>query len=284
MRMVLPLQVSAMDIEPRLLVGQLPPVPRKSSLIIVMTAGMLNQILGERHSFFNNSYAMDIRDDRMVRVKVSEEVLELRPTKIVCLLRSYAAHARELGNEIPQRPFFFLKPPSSLLENHGSIVIPKGVEELHHEVELAFVISRGGSGIRVEEAFDHIGLFLPMLDITARDVQERAKNKGLPWTEAKGHDTFAPVGPQAVRASEYDWRDRRIWLEVNGEIRQDSSTGLLIFPPELIVSYISEIMTLEPGDIIMTGTPAGVGPLRAGDLVRAGIDGMEPMEFDVVRA
>jgi 2-keto-4-pentenoate hydratase/2-oxohepta-3-ene-1,7-dioic acid hydratase in catechol pathway len=217
----------------------------------------------------------------MVNVLVEGEPIELKPTKIICLLRSYAAHAKELGNEVPERPRFFLKPPSSLLENGGVIIKPKEVEELHHEVELALVISEGGRDISEEEAHKHIGLFLPMLDITARDVQDEAKGKGLPWAEAKGFDTFAPVGPCAVKASEFDWRGKRIWLEVNGELKQDSSTDLLLFTPERIISQISKVMTLEPGDIIMTGTPSGVGPLDPGDIVKAGIDGICTMEFTV---
>ncbi|MGA1793012.1 MAG: fumarylacetoacetate hydrolase family protein [Thermoplasmatota archaeon] len=218
----------------------------------------------------------------MVRVRVEGEMVRLRPTKIVCLLRSYAAHARELGNEVPGRPQFFLKPPSAMIENGSTIIIPPGVEKLHHEVELSLVISKGGRNISHEAAMDHVGLFLPMLDITARDLQDQARSKGLPWAEAKGFDTFAPVGPQAVRSEEFDWKGKRIWLEVNGEPRQDSNTDMMLFSVERIVSDISAVMTLEPGDIIMTGTPEGVGPLFSGDRIRAGIDGIEPLDFDVL--
>ncbi|MGA1819514.1 MAG: fumarylacetoacetate hydrolase family protein [Thermoplasmatota archaeon] len=218
----------------------------------------------------------------MVHVRVGNGTVRLRPSKIVCLLRSYAAHAEELGNEVPGRPQFFLKPPSAMISNGSSIVIPPGVERLHHEVELSLVISKRGRNISREEAMDHIGLFLPMLDITARDLQDQARSKGLPWAEAKGFDTFAPVGPQAVKASEFEWKGKRIWLEVNGERRQDSSTEMLLFSVERIVSDISAVMTLEPGDIIMTGTPEGVGPLVSGDRIRAGIEGILPMEFDVL--
>jgi len=217
----------------------------------------------------------------MVRVRVGNEMVELRPTKIICLLRSYAAHARELENEVPGRPQFFLKPPSALIENGSSIMVPPGVEKLHHEIELSLVISKGGRSIQQDSAMEHVELFLPMLDITARDLQDQARSNGLPWAEAKGFDTFAPVGPQAVRPSGFDWRGKRIWLEVNGELRQDSSTDLMIFSVERIISDVSAVMTLEPGDIIMTGTPAGVGPIVKGDRIRAGIEGIEPMDFDV---
>jgi 2-keto-4-pentenoate hydratase/2-oxohepta-3-ene-1,7-dioic acid hydratase in catechol pathway len=218
----------------------------------------------------------------MVKVRVDNHFIDLKPTKIICLLRSYVAHAAEMGNEVPGRPRFFLKPPSALLENGGSIVIPEGVGELHHEVELTFVLSKGGKDIPIESAMDHIGLFLPMLDITARDLQKEVKGKGLPWAEAKGFDSFAPVGPQAKSPKDFDWKGKRIWLEVNGEIKQDGNTDLLIFSPARIISDISRVMTLEAGDIIMTGTPAGVGPLDRGDKVTAGIDGIEPLEFNVV--
>ncbi|MGA1849159.1 MAG: fumarylacetoacetate hydrolase family protein [Thermoplasmatota archaeon] len=219
----------------------------------------------------------------MHRVKVRSEFQELRPTKIVCLLRSYAAHARELGNEVPERPRIFLKPPSSLLPDGSVIIIPKGVTSLHHEVELAMVMGKRGKDIPADSAMEHVALFLPMLDITARDVQDEAKSRGLPWTEAKGYDTFAPFGPEAAPASEFDWRSRRIWLSVNGELRQDGNTDLLLFDPSRIIAEISRIMTLEVGDIIMTGTPAGVGPLADGDIVEAGIDGIGSMRFRVAR-
>jgi 2-keto-4-pentenoate hydratase/2-oxohepta-3-ene-1,7-dioic acid hydratase in catechol pathway len=225
----------------------------------------------------------DFRVEGMHKVKVRSDFQELRPTKIVCLLRSYAAHAEELGNEVPGRPRIFLKPPSSLIPDGSNILIPEGVSKLHHEIELAMVIGRKGKDIPEGSAMEHVAFFLPMLDITARDVQDEAKSKGLPWTEAKGYDTFAPFGPEAVPASEYDWRSRRIWLRVNGVLKQDGNTDLLLFPPSRIISEISRIMTLEVDDIIMTGTPAGVGPLVEGDIVEAGIDGIEPMRFRVVK-
>ncbi|MBN1540324.1 MAG: fumarylacetoacetate hydrolase family protein, partial [Candidatus Thermoplasmatota archaeon] len=153
----------------------------------------------------------------------------------------------------------------------------------HHEVELAIVIGARGKDIPEGSAMGHVGLFLPMLDITARDVQEEARSRGLPWTEAKGYDTFAPFGPEAVPYPEYDWRSRRIWLKVNGMLRQDGNTDLLLFGLERIISDISRIMTLEEGDIIMTGTPAGVGPLEEGDMIEAGMDGIAPMSFHVAK-
>jgi 2-keto-4-pentenoate hydratase/2-oxohepta-3-ene-1,7-dioic acid hydratase in catechol pathway len=220
----------------------------------------------------------------MLEIKMARGKYQVRPSKIICLLRSYAKHAQELGNEVPDRPRFFLKPPSSLVPSGGKVIIPFGSREVHHEVELAVIMGRNCSNISSEEVTSHILGYTVMLDITARDLQSEAKSKGLPWSEAKGYDTFAPIGPEMVPADDYDWRGRSIWLEVNDERRQDSNTDLLLWPVETIVAGLSSIMTLEKGDIIMTGTPSGVGPLNPGDMVRAGINGIQPLEIEVVRA
>lgn len=221
------------------------------------------------------------RSGLMVSVESSGREMELRPSKIICLLRSYAAHAEEMNNTVPERPRFFLKPPSSLLESGGIVRIPHGSRNVHHEVELSIVIGKRGFNIPVDVAMEHVFGYMIMLDITARDIQKEAKEKGLPWSEAKGYDTFAPVGPIIKERAEYEWKGRDIWLEVNGERRQSSKTDLLMWPIERIISDISSVMTLEEGDIIMTGTPEGVGPLAAGDRVRAGIDGLGILEIEV---
>lgn len=207
---------------------------------------------------------------------------EMHPSKIVCLLRSYAAHAKELNNPVPDRPRFFLKPPSSLMADGGTVIIPDGVSAVHHEVELGVIIGRSGRMISEENAGDHILGYTTMLDLTARDLQDEAKSKGLPWAEAKGFDTFAPVGPIGASRASYDWKGRRIWLRVNGEMRQDGNTSMMIFPVERMISRISSVMTLEEGDIIMTGTPEGVGPLRHGDRVEASIEGLGVLKVQVV--
>ncbi len=206
---------------------------------------------------------------------------ELHPSKMVCLLRSYAAHARELNNPIPERPRFFLKPPSSLLQNHGTVILPEGVGPVHHEVELAVIIGRTGSKVTVASAGDHILGYTVMLDLTARQLQEEARSKGLPWTEAKGFDTFAPIGPIGATRACYDWRGRRVQLKVNGTMRQDGNTDMLLFPIEQMVSSISSVMTLEEGDMILTGTPSGVGPVQRGDTLEATIDGLGTLEVTV---
>jgi len=218
---------------------------------------------------------------KLLSLKLNDDKYILRPSKIICLLRNYKAHAKELGHAAPERPRFFLKPPSSLLPNRGAVLIPEGVKNLHHEVELAVIVGREGRFIDEADAAEYIKAYTVMLDITARDIQAKAKSKGLPWTEAKGFDTFAPVGPRAYTADKYDWHDKRIWLSVNGEMRQDGNTNLMLFGVERIIHYISLVMSLKPGDIIMTGTPAGVGPLGDGDIVEAGIEGMEKLCVNV---
>jgi len=207
--------------------------------------------------------------------------LLMAPTKIICVLRNYSEHARELNSPVPERVKFFLKPPSSLLPNRGTVIIPDSVSSLHHEVELAAIIGRRGRYIPVNEAKGHVMAYTIMLDMTARDLQGIAKKEGLPWTVSKGYDTFAPFGPRAYPSGEYDWHNRRIWLDVNGERRQEGNTGDMLFSVERIVSEVSEVMTLEPGDILLTGTPPGVGPVRSGDEITAGIDGMEPLTVTV---
>ena len=217
----------------------------------------------------------------MVAVGFGDGEYVLEPSKMVCLLRNYAAHARELGHQVTGRPRFFLKPPSSLLPSGGTVKIPDGVAELHHEVELAVIIGGTVKNIAEYEAEGYVLAYTVMLDITARDVQRRAKEAGLPWSEAKGYDTFAPVGPRAYPAAEYDWRERDIWLNVNGDRRQAGNTRDMLFSVGRIISEISRVMTLEAGDIILTGTPEGVGPLEAGDEVSAGIEGMERLRVRV---
>ena len=217
----------------------------------------------------------------MVHISLEGEMYELAPSKIVCLLRNYAAHARELSNPVPQRPRYFLKPPSSLIGNGGIVRIPDGIGSIHHEVELALIIGERCRRASPEEAEKRILAYTVVLDITARDLQDEVKSMGLPWSECKGFDTFAPVGPVGVPAREYDWRGKRIWLSVNGETRQDGNTDLMLFSPGEIISEISGVMTLEPGDIILTGTPSGVGPLSTGDRVDAGIDGIEDLYVTV---
>jgi 2-keto-4-pentenoate hydratase/2-oxohepta-3-ene-1,7-dioic acid hydratase in catechol pathway len=195
-------------------------------------------------------------------------VIALRPSKIVCVGRNYVAHAKELGNEVPAVPMLFFKPPSALVGPGDPIVLPGTSRQVEYEAEIGVVIGSRMRGVGAAEAERGIGGFVCVNDVTCRDLQ---KTDGQ-WGRAKGYDSFCPVGP-AVRSG-LDWRALEVIGRVNGEERQRApATDMHFSIPELL-SYISGIMTLEPGDLIATGTPAGVGPLRDGDVVEVEIPGV----------
>ena len=216
---------------------------------------------------------------RAIKVKNSTETIS--PTKIICLGRNYRKHAEELGNVVPDKPIIFLKPPSSLIVEGEKILLPSQSQDVQHEVELGVVIGKAGRYIPRAEAVGHILGYCIFLDITARDIQKEETKRGAPWALAKGFDTFAPVS-QVVRREELAHPENlaiRLW--VNEEIRQDSNTRYMIFGIGEIIEYISSYMTLEAGDIIATGTPEGVGPVRKGDVVTAEIEGIGKVRFHV---
>ena len=192
--------------------------------------------------------------------------------KILCLLRSYKAHAKEMGNTPSTKPDFFIKPSSALIFNDENIIIPSASKEVHHEVELAILIGKQGGDIPVSSAMQYVRAYGILIDVTARDIQAKAKKAGKPWTIAKGFDTFAPISDFVLKEKIPDVHDLDIWLTVNSEIRQSSNTSKLLFKIPEIISFISSKMTLEPGDIIATGTPEGVSEIVPGDVVEAGID------------
>ncbi|WP_456421597.1 fumarylacetoacetate hydrolase family protein [Thermococcus sp.] len=218
----------------------------------------------------------------MVRLPYMDGFYELRPSKIVALAKNYAEHAKEMESEVPKRPVFFLKPPSSLIGPGEPIILPRMSKRVDHEVELAVIIGKRAKRVPKEKAFDYVLGYTILLDITARDLQREAIEKGLPWSIAKGFDTFAPVGPRVVDRRELSVEDLEIGLKVNGEVRQLGRTSQMVFKVPELIEYISSVMTLEPGDIIATGTPAGIGPLRHGDRVEAWIEGIGKVEFDVL--
>jgi len=220
--------------------------------------------------------------DSMIRLPFRDGFYEVNPSKIICLGRNYAEHAKELGHEAPKEPVIFLKPPSALIGPNQTIILPRKSREVHHEVELAVIVGKRGKDIPRERAMDYVLGYTIFMDITARDLQSEAKKKGLPWTVAKGFDTFAPIGPRIVPKEELDPSDLEIGLRVNGEVRQLSRTSKMIFKIPEIIEYISSIMTLEKGDIIATGTPEGVGPLRHGDIVEAWIEGIGVLKENVL--
>jgi 2-keto-4-pentenoate hydratase/2-oxohepta-3-ene-1,7-dioic acid hydratase in catechol pathway len=210
--------------------------------------------------------------DRLVPLRPSALLTPVAPTKIVCIGRNYAAHAAELGNEVPTEPLFFLKPPSALLAPGQEIELPPESAQVEHEGELAIVVGRRLRRANEREAEDAIFGATCANDVTARDIQHREGK----FTRAKGFDTFCPVGPWVE--SGFDAQDRAIEVHVNGERRQEGRTSQMVVAPAALLSHVSRTMTLEPGDLVLTGTPAGVGPLRAGDRVSVHIEGLGRME------
>lgn len=193
---------------------------------------------------------------------------EKLPSKIVAVGRNYAEHAKELGNEAPAEPIIFLKPPSTVLKPGGAIVRPPQSQRVDFEGELAIVIGKRARNVPAARWRDVVLGFTCANDVTARDLQK----KDVQFTRAKSFDTFCPLGPHIE--SDLDPSDLAITTRVNGEVKQNSRTSKMIFDCATIVEFITSIMTLEAGDVILTGTPAGVGPLSSGDAVEVEIEGI----------
>jgi len=191
------------------------------------------------------------------------------PGKIICLGRNYPEHAREMKAEVPATPVLFLKPASALLDNNGVVRIPPFSNELHHEVEMVLLIGRAGRDIPLQQTMAHVEGYAVGLDMTLRDVQAEAKKKGLPWSVSKGFDTSAPLSPFVAAGAVADPHALDISLRVNGVVRQHSNTRQMIFRIEAMLAYISSVFSLEPGDLVFTGTPEGVGPVQPGDVLTA---------------
>ena len=201
--------------------------------------------------------------------------------KIICLARTYKKHAQEMNTNITEKPLLFLKPASSVIFDDDTIIIPRMSKCLHHEVELGVVIGKKCKNVSQKNALDYVLGYLLALDITARDIQSVAKKKGWPWSIAKGFDTFAPISSVVKKEKLMNPNNLDLLLKVNGEIRQHSNTKHMIYPAEKIISFISEIMTLERGDLIMTGTPEGVGEIKEGDIIQATLDNVCFLTVDV---
>ena len=209
---------------------------------------------------------------RMDRIPFADAVLlpPVEPSKIVCVGRNYREHAAELGNEVPAEPLLFFKPPSSLLPPGGTILRPKISERTDFEGELAVVISRRCHRLRDDEDVRPYLLGYTCLnDFTARDLQK----KDGQWARAKGWDTFCPTGPLVADGLD-PWAGIQVETRVNDEVRQSGNTRDFIFPLDVLIRYISQAMTLEPGDLVATGTPSGVGPVVAGDVIEVSIEGI----------
>lgn len=199
-------------------------------------------------------------------------LIPVRPGKIVALGRNYAAHAKELGNEIPTEPILFYKSPTACIGHEDSIVIKPWYGRVDHEGELAILIGKRATSIAEEDAFDHVAGYTLLNDVTERDLQSIDKKKGHPWFRSKNLDTFCPIGPVITLPSALPWPPEvDLTLTVNGELRQQGNTRQFIFSIPQMLAYISRFMTLEPGDLVSTGTPEGVSALHEGDVVELSV-------------
>jgi len=201
----------------------------------------------------------------MHQVKIKGSEMSYPVGKIICLGRNYLDHIRELGNQVPDRAVIFCKPASSIIPDGGTIEIPDYSNDCHHELELALLIGKSGKCISVQDALDYVVGYGVALDLTLRDVQAEQRERGLPWEIAKGFDTSCPLS-DFVAADQVDNPNNiRLTLTVNGEIRQEGTTAQMMRSVEQIIAEISKFYTLEEGDIILTGTPAGVSAIKSGD-------------------
>jgi acylpyruvate hydrolase len=201
--------------------------------------------------------------------------------KILCIGRNYADHIAELHNEVPDEPVIFLKPDTALLKNNDSFYYPDFTQDIHHELEITLRISKEGKNIQPQFAanyFDAIGLGI---DFTARDLQSKAKSKGLPWDLAKGFNGSAPVSEFLPVADYPDLKNINFTLRLNQEIKQQGNTSLMLHPFEDIISYISRFILLKKGDIIFTGTPKGVGPVQIGDRLEGYLEDKKVLDFEI---
>ena len=214
-----------------------------------------------------------------VRLKGTSKTL--RVGKVICLARNYSEHIKELGNAVPEKPVLFIKPASSIIGHREAVVIPAISHDCHHEVELAVLIGKWGKNIGTREALNHVAGYGVALDMTLRDVQNELKQKGLPWEIAKGFDTACPLSDFVPAAEIDDPHNLRITLKVNDQLRQDGNTAQMMRRIPEIIQAVSEIFTLEEGDVILTGTPSGVGAVKSGDRMLAEIEKVGCLETPV---
>ncbi|MFW5967355.1 MAG: fumarylacetoacetate hydrolase family protein [Persicimonas sp.] len=206
-----------------------------------------------------------------------ELLAPVAPSKVVCIGLNYQHHAEEMDKAVPDEPLMFLKPPSAVLAPNAPIERPSQAEQVDHEGELAIIIGRRAKDLEIEESSRVIAGYTCANDVTARDIQRRENR----YTRAKGFDTFCPLGPAVATADGFDPAEHRLTCRVDGDIRQSSPLNDFIFSIPRVVSFVSQVMTLHAGDVILTGTPAGVGPLEAGQVVSVEIDGIGRLENPV---
>ncbi|GLZ16780.1 fumarylpyruvate hydrolase [Burkholderia plantarii] len=226
------------------------------------------------------SYAIQPPAVASVAIAGSSARFPLR--RVFCVGRNYAEHAREMGAD-PTRepPFFFSKPADAVVPAEGTIPYPPLTSDLHHEIELVIAVGQGGKNIDPAQALEHVWGYGVGVDLTRRDLQAEAKKLGRPWDWAKGFDASGPVTPLYPAAEVGHPKGGRIWLSVNGEARQQGDLADMIWPVPDIIAYVSQSIELQPGDLIFTGTPAGVAALQPGDRVEGGVDGIASFAFTV---
>ncbi|MDY0268982.1 fumarylacetoacetate hydrolase family protein [Trichloromonas sp.] len=217
----------------------------------------------------------------MHKVRLKGTSKTFRVGKIVCLARNYSEHIKELGNAVPEKPVLFIKPASSIIGHREAVIIPTISQNCQHEVELALLIGKWGKNITAKDALGHVAGYGVALDMTLRDVQTELKQKGLPWEIAKGFDTACPLSDFVPAAEVGDPQNLRITLKINEQLRQDGNTAQMMLRIPEIIQAVSEIFTLEEGDVILTGTPSGVGTVRSGDRMQAEIEKVGCLEIPV---
>ncbi|MEM7194263.1 MAG: fumarylacetoacetate hydrolase family protein [Pseudomonadota bacterium] len=215
-----------------------------------------------------------------VAIAGSQERFPVR--RIFCVGRNYAAHAAEMGHDAEREPpFFFTKPADAVVDNHSKVPYPPETNNLHFEIELVVAVGKGGINIPESEALEVVFGYAVGLDMTRRDLQTQAKKMGRPWDWGKAFDHSAPCGPISRTEVCGHPLDHRIWLTRNGEIQQEASTAELIWSVPEVISILSSSMELKPGDLIYSGTPAGVGPTVSGDRLAGGVDGLVDIEVEI---
>jgi fumarylpyruvate hydrolase len=203
--------------------------------------------------------------------------------RIYCVGRNYAAHAREMGKDPDKEPpFFFLKPADAIVPGGGSMHYPPGTSNLHHEIELVVALHRGGTNIPVARALDHVYGYAVGLDMTRRDLQTQAKDMGRPWDFGKAFDESAPIAPIHPVASHGHHSAGGISLQVNGQVRQKADLTEMIWNVPETISFLSEYYRLQPGDLIFTGTPAGVGAVKKGDVLLGAVEGLGELKVTII--
>ncbi len=228
-----------------------------------------------------NSYLFDIGPPPSVPVVGLKDKFPVH--RIYCVGRNYAAHAREMGKDPDKEPpFFFLKPADAVLPGGGQMHYPPGTENLHHEIELVVAIQREGRDIAATKALDFVYGYAVGLDMTRRDLQFKARDMGRPWDFGKAFDESAPITPIHPVASHGHRSAGRIWLEVNGEMRQQADLADMIWNVPDTIAFLSQYYLLKPGDLIFTGTPAGVGAVKRGDRLVGGVEGLADLSVTIV--